>query len=652
MNFDISDENRERRQEPSTDSEHRSFSNIDNPSHSPRSDSGSTSRSDRSKKSGNDRSPSDRSKTSDNDRSPSDRSKTSSSDRSPSDRSKTSGSDRSPSDGSKTSNNDRSPSDRSKTSDNDRSPSEKSETLRCLNKAQKTTEKTAEIKKKKYQTFPKIDKGFSWRKSPPWKRLSLKPQHPLITMHNAGGDVSRHVLSAQVHKIKELKDQLCDVQRILGGVNRENRLLTRLQHRHMKALDKYESSESGIHHLISQHSNEVRMLRENLRSSKESEQGLSLKLRMAESELLKVKDNLLRLQRLSEDKNLAEREELSKKLSGLLIKKEIDSTKVKVLEKQLNLTSRFYDRQLTLESKKASEARDMARKLQEQILLLQQMMKEKERELHIKNIYAHRLPRNLWKYSGLNGNGGLTFTRSTQTEGEMITPRQPGVLEAEEYIDLQDKSSESEHESAREEDGNSQMSGEDCPTQDVLQDEKSIGLLDIDGDNYKEQDKESSTERPNQLILEEDLGLGDARPNGQNHPDNLCNEEELRSGIGNKTVSGHRRSLLPRLSRHYIFTAATENLHQGLPAAGPISGLYKVQSCKTLKLQPDSALSYEEFSLPEIETGNGNKTTANRPEVSLSQRKKNLMEELFGPGYDIQNSFSSDFVNSEKEFNL
>ncbi|XP_073524527.1 lebercilin-like protein [Phyllobates terribilis] len=476
----------------------------------------------------------------------------------------------------------------------------------------------------------------------------MKPQHlPLLT-HKGEGDVTRRVLSAKVHKINELKDQLCYVQRTLEGVNQENRLLTRLQHRHVMALIKYESSEGGIHHLISQHGNEVRMLRENLRSTQESERGLSVKLRMAESELLKVKDNLNKLQKLSEDKNLAEREELNQKLSGLRIKKEIDSTKIKVLEKQLHLTTRFYDRQLALESKKASEARDMARKLQEQILLLQQKMKEKERELHIKNIYAHRMPRNIWKYGGLGGQGGLIFTRSTQTESEVFIPKQPDTHESDEYADLQDKSFESENEGAREEDNNDQMSGEEA--HEVLQDEKSNALVDIDGQKSKEQGREHSTERPSQILLEEDLGLGDARPYEKNHPDNLCNKDKVGSVIS--VESSHTRSLLPRLSRRYIFTAATENLHQGLPAIGPIPSLYKVPNCKSVKLQRDSALSHMEFSLPQIETSNEKEKIAKHPEVSLSHRKKNLMEELFGPGYDMQNCFSNDLVNFDKEFSL
>ncbi|XP_071994878.1 lebercilin-like protein isoform X2 [Engystomops pustulosus] len=534
---------------------------------------------------------------------------------------------------------------RSKTSCSNPSLSDNSspETPQSVNEAQNSPEKTPE-QKNMHQRSPKVDKGFSWRKSPPWKRLSLKIQHPPFTVPKAERDVSQRIFLAQVRKIKELKDELCDVQRNLEAVNRENRLLTRLQHRHMKALQKYESSDSGLQQLLTRHSNEVRTLRENLRATQESERGLSLKLKMADSELLKARDSLQRLQRLAEDKHLAERDDLNNKLSSLLIKMEIDSAKVKVLEKQLHLTARFYDRQLALESRKASEARDTTRRLQDEILSLQHIIKEKERELHIKNIYAHRMPRNRWKFGGLECQEGLTFSKSTQTEHKTCPQDLPG--EGVGDYDPQDKNNESENDSAREEDNNPQMSREDAPKHEV-NNEKDDDFLATDG-MYTEQDKESSTEEPNQIILEEHLCLEDTMLHEKNPLDDSWNESKC--DPGRRIESNDARSFLPRLSRRYTFTIATENLHQGLPASGPISGLSKSNSCKSL--YRDYSLGHGDLSLPKIEGGNCNERKERRPEVSLIDRKKNLMEELFGPGYEGKNSFSNDFVNSEKEFSL
>ncbi|XP_056415653.1 lebercilin-like protein isoform X2 [Hyla sarda] len=533
-------------------------------------------------------------------------------------------------------------SDRSETSCSQHSISDSSssETPERITETQNTPEKTPKtIKNTMCQTFPKVDKGFSWRKSPPWKRPSLKPQHLPIPTQKTESDVTRRILSAQVRKIKELKDELCDVQRTLEAVNSENRLLTRLQHRHMKALQKYESPESSIHHLIARHGNEVRTLRETLRTTQESERGLSLKLKMAENELLKAKESLWRLQRLSEDKNLAEREELNNKLSSLLIKMEIDSTKVKVLEKQLHLTAQFYDRQLSIESKKASEARDISEKLQDEILSLQQTIKEKEKELHIKNIYAHRMPRNIWKHGGLYG---LT-SKSTQTESEMFTHDEPRAHEDEEYSTRQNKNIESENDSMREEDNNPQMTREEAATHDVSQDQ--ADFLQIDG-KYEEEDNDA--DKPSRLLLEEDLEQEDIRHYEKNQQEDEGNKNEIDSG--RKVESSDTRSFLPRLSRRYIFTAATENLHQGFPATGPIPSLSKAHSCNSLKR--DNSLGHKELSLPKIKAGNCKEKKEERPDVSVSDRKKTLMEELFGPRYGVKNSFSGDFVTSGEEFSL
>ncbi|KAM3936017.1 lebercilin-like protein [Leptodactylus fuscus] len=627
MSFEVSGEDREWRSEPSTDPEERPFSHLNDLTQSPTSDS--TSPSDRSKTSLSDHSSTETSERVNEVQKTPEKRKTCQTfpNVDPEERPFSHLNDLTQSPTSDST----SPSDRSKTSLSDHSSTETSERV---NEVQKTPEK-----RKMCQTFPKVaNKGFSWRKSPPWKRSSLKPQHLLFPKSES--DVTQRILSAQVHKIKELKDELCDVQRTLDVVNRENRLLTRLQHRHMKALQKYESPDSSIHHLISRHSNEIRTLRQSLRATQESERGLSLKLKMAENELLKAKDSLQRLQRLTEDQNLAEREELNNKLCNLLIKMEIDSTKVKGLEKQLHLTAHFYDRQLRLESKKASEARDITRKLQDEILVLQQTLKEKERELHIKNIYARRMPRGIWRYGGLYGGGGLTFAKSTQTESETCIQEQPSVHEGEEYGDPGDKNTESENVNAVEEESNPEMAGQEAPTSEVFQDEENDDFLETDG-KYKEQEKESSTEGP---ILEEQLGLEESRLDEKNQANDLCDENKV--DLGRRADSGDTRSFLPRLSRHYTFTIATENLHQGFPASGPIP------SYKSLLLQRDFSLGHEELSLPKIDTGNHYKKKGKHPQVSLSDRKKNLMEELFGPGYDVKNSFSNDFVTSEKELNF
>ncbi|CAN2387551.1 Lebercilin-like protein [Pristimantis euphronides] len=564
-----------------------------------------------------------------------------------------------------------------------------------------------------HETFPKVaHTGFSRKKSPPRKWSSLKPQHLPFTNCEAERVVEQRTVLLQVRKIKELKDKLCNVQSTIEEVKHENRLLTRLQNRHMKALQKYEGPQSNIQQLITWHSNEVMTLRDNLRAAQEKERGLSRKLKIAESELLKTKDNLLRLQRLSEDKNLAEREELHKKLSSLLIKKEIDSNKVKsqsqpqppgshflrrycrwqhaavtksccrtiavnghilttcllrsmnvvgdkaystqssihffllflqALEKELHVKDHFYHQQLAQESRKTYKAQNTIGKLQEEILLLKQTIKEKERELHIKNIYARRMPRNLSSCISLYGQGGLIFTKSTQTDSEIFMQDLPSAHKDEESGDSQDRNIESENDNAREEDDGSQMTCDEVLIHEIFSNVENDDFLEID-EKYKDQDKESSTDAPNLQISAEQLVLLDKGSYGKIQLGDLSNENEVDSG--RNAESSDTRSFLPRLGRRNTFADLTEHLHQGLLETKSINSTREVRRCKSLMLLSISSLSHEELSLPKIDTGNCSEKKK-LPEVSLSNQKIKLMEELFGPGYNVKNSLSSDSVPSD-----
>lgn len=138
------------------------------------------------------------------------------------------------------------------------------------------------------------------------------------------------IFSARIHKFKELKNELADVHRKLEAIVIENQFLKQLQLRHLKAIGKYENSQTNLPQIMLKHQNEVRNLRQLLRKSQEKERTVSRKLRETDSELLKVKDALQALQRLNEDKNLAEREELTQRLSVLTSKMEANDKKIQV----------------------------------------------------------------------------------------------------------------------------------------------------------------------------------------------------------------------------------------------------------------------------------------------------------------------------------
>lgn len=173
---------------------------------------------------------------------------------------------------------------------------------------------------------PKGGMRYSWKKSQSWKSTRLK-------YHQIGGEkdvVAQRILSARLRRIKELKNELYEQQQELEAIHMENKILKRLQLRHIKALGKFESTENDLHQLITQHNSEVRILRGLLKKSQEQERNASRKLKEADVELLRTKDCLQKLQKLSEDKGLEERGELSMRLLDLSRQLEAEENRIKV----------------------------------------------------------------------------------------------------------------------------------------------------------------------------------------------------------------------------------------------------------------------------------------------------------------------------------
>ncbi|EPY79216.1 hypothetical protein CB1_000950006 [Camelus ferus] len=187
--------------------------------------------------------------------------------------------------------------------------------------------------------------------------------------------MTHRVLSARLHKIKELRNELADLHRKLEATAIENQFLKQLQFRHLKAIGKYENSQNNLPQIMVKHQNEVKNLRQLLRKSQGKERTVSRKLRETDSELLKTKDALQALQKLSEDKNLAEREELTQRLSVLTTKMEANDKKIQNLEKQLRLNNKAFTRQLASESQKTLAAHAATNALQLEVKRLQQELK-------------------------------------------------------------------------------------------------------------------------------------------------------------------------------------------------------------------------------------------------------------------------------------
>ncbi|XP_045396644.1 lebercilin-like protein isoform X3 [Lemur catta] len=419
-----------------------------------------------------------------------------------------------------------------------------------------------------------------------------------INMITQRRDATAHrILSARLHKIKELRNELADIHRKSEAIIIENQFLKQLQFRHVKAIGKYENSKNNLPQIMVNHQNEVKNLRQLLRKSQEKERTVSRKLRETDNELLRTKDALQALQKLSEDKNLAEREELTQRLSILTTKMEANDKKIQSLEKQLRLNSRAFSRQLAIENRKILGAQTATKTLQVEVKRLQQKLKEKDRELEIKNIYANRILKNLYDKEDY-----------------------PKGLSKEEHLKVQ---------APLETTGRQKEKKQDQEKKPILMKEqelppKRIQVIHPEGDSSQEDDRvKDKLQRTDQT--------------------NAMNEIPDKYAVPCAKIPFRQR-------KHYSFTATIENLHHGLPTSGVpahTGGMRGNQGTSKHGTQTEELK--QEHSVSGYEPSFGKSSRMKAKDTTFRDKKSSLMEELFGSGYVLKNDQSSHAVTKGSE---
>ncbi|XP_073348378.1 lebercilin [Pagrus major] len=203
--------------------------------------------------------------------------------------------------------------------------------------------------------------------------------------------VTKRMLSARLLKINELRNSLAELQQRTDELQKENRVLRQLQVRQEKALQRYDDTESEISQLLARHSNETQVLRERLRRTQERERAAERRLKDSEEQLQRSRTTIARLKKLVDQRELAARDELSRRLEEEKTRAQEAEQKIKELERSVELSNSSYQRQLAAERKKTISAQEEIRTLQEELERLTNKLKEKERELDAKNIYANRM---------------------------------------------------------------------------------------------------------------------------------------------------------------------------------------------------------------------------------------------------------------------
>ncbi|NWQ66660.1 LCA5L protein, partial [Neopipo cinnamomea] len=495
---------------------------------------------------------------------------------------------------------------------------------------------------------------------------------------------ARRVSSARLHKIKELKNEIADLQRKIEASSLENHALRQLQCRQSKAIGRYKSSESNFEDILARHYKEVRDLRKLLRISQESERTTRKFLRKAEAELLKVNDALQALLVLSRDKGLAGTEELHHRLSVLTEKLEAKEEKIQSLEMQLKLNNSTFSRQLASESKKVLEAAIITKNLKMEINSVHQKIKEKDRQLYIRNIYANRMPKTLKdRIDLLPQEQSLSVNRAVQVDKEsfraLLLSQHHDTEKSPIQLTKEKKSSEDKDEEAAANEVNSDAQRtENQSAKETLMPKTSNrahreylreGRL-LMGEHAfsgfmkgKEEDIELLRQELKNLLRTEPGPQSDGgKDNHQGgdaveEPAKEEKAEEQPMNGGKEGSEGAIPNKTPaRPGKKYTFSEATENLHQGLHASGrkPKAGSQGQagQGCSaTAESRGKNSFGLYEPSFgkdakPRQDTGAAG--AEGRAHVVSAERKKRLMKELFGAGAAQRDNPSCSSVRGTK----
>ncbi|NWT02260.1 LCA5L protein, partial [Mionectes macconnelli] len=492
---------------------------------------------------------------------------------------------------------------------------------------------------------------------------------------------AQRVSSARVHKIKELKNEIADLKRKIEASSLENHALRQLQQRQSKAIVKHKNSESYFEDILARHYEEVRDLRKLLRLSQESERSTSKELRKVEAELLKVKDALGALLVLSEDKGLAGKEELHHRLSVLTEKLEAKDERIQSLETQLKLNNSTFSRQLASESKKALEAGIITKNLKMEINSLHQKIKEKDRQLYIQNIYANRMPKTLKDRMDLvPQEQSLSVNRAVQVDNEsfraLLLSQHHDTEENPIQLTKEKKSSEDKDE----EDAANEVNSDAQRTEN--QSTKKTPMPKISNRAHREYLREGRVlirehafsgfmdgkDKLGELLKQDLENLMRTKPGPQSDGGKGNNQEEdavegsekakeqqMKGGkegsegaIPNKTPA--------RLKKKYTFSEAIENLHQGLHTSGRKPKASRKGQAGQGCTETAESRGKNSFGLSEPSFGkdakprqeDGAAGAEGRAHVAFSERKKQLMKELFGAGAAQRDSPSSSNVRGAK----
>ncbi|XP_077976891.1 uncharacterized protein LOC144432536 [Glandiceps talaboti] len=334
--------------------------------------------------------------------------------------------------------------------------------------------------------------------------------------------VAKRMLSARLHSINRLRNELGELQREYEEVVRENKLLHSLQRKQERAIDRYEGQQNDLGDLLSRHNNEVEHLQKRVQKYKHENLDKERRLRDQNDELMKTQNALKRMKAIVKERNLLERDELSRKLQDTQEERDEKERRVEELEKYVeNLKKNHRVEVIELKSR----AREMEHKLSHLDHEHEKMkitLKEKEKELDIRNIYSHRIVRAPTKLSNVSTTP-LPSSRKVKTANKAVqvvdlSEKPTSVRDSLEFVEEEEspretskddsfdreleREKERERERQRQEEDRRRLEEDDAARRQRAEDMRVLMDLDVGIGNKETEDEKRKREEAERLEKE------------------------------------------------------------------------------------------------------------------------------------------------------
>ncbi|CAD5121656.1 DgyrCDS10148 [Dimorphilus gyrociliatus] len=197
--------------------------------------------------------------------------------------------------------------------------------------------------------------------------------------------------SPRLMKSSEFRNRINELQMEVKEVKMENAILKKQQRIQERSIYKYEHAHANLPSVLKSQIAELRNLQEQLRRQEDIEEEINDKLKDDDFEINKLKREIKKLKKISEDNHIQERIDLQSKLEK--VEKKAAEAEKKADSMELCLENSKNNHSHEIKSFKGKYKRLLQRieDMEEEADILKVKLKEKEKELDIRNVYSRRI---------------------------------------------------------------------------------------------------------------------------------------------------------------------------------------------------------------------------------------------------------------------